>query len=221
MAEGAGTATVGATWWVTTSRQRAARLLRRLAADARRSVLPAPAKPNPNAWSDNQITVSWLGHSTALINFYGIRILTDPVFGARCGVSLGLGVVGPKRYIAPALSLKELPPIDVVLLSHGHMDHLDFPSLRRLPRTAFAATAKATGDLLNESRLKNFQELAWGEATTFQNSKGKLELKACEVKHWGERWPSKLPRGYNGYVLRREGKALLVGSDTAETPMFR
>jgi len=78
-------------------------------------------KPTPHQWSNNQITICWLGHATVLINFYGMHILTDPVLGNHIGVSVGLGTFGPKRYIAPALRSGDLPPIDVVLLSHAHM----------------------------------------------------------------------------------------------------
>jgi len=69
------------------------------------------------------IKLPWLGSDTLPSSsiFYGIHILTDPALGNRVGVSLGLGTVGPKRYIAPALKFKDLPPIDVLLLSHAHM----------------------------------------------------------------------------------------------------
>src|SRR5205823_3831170 len=125
--------TAGATSWLATSKRRATRLFRTMLADAKRRVPPAPFTPDPNQWSENSITISWLGHATALISFYGIRILTDPTLGNRIGVSLGVGTVGIKRYISPALSFKKLPAIDVVLLSHAHMDHMDLGSLARFP----------------------------------------------------------------------------------------
>src|SRR3954463_10839754 len=93
MLVGTGTALGASAWWAAVSKHRAARLVRSLVADARRSITPAPHKPNPAAWSDNKITFSWLGHSTVLINFYGVNILTDPALGNRVGVSLGLGTV--------------------------------------------------------------------------------------------------------------------------------
>jgi L-ascorbate metabolism protein UlaG (beta-lactamase superfamily) len=220
MAAGIGTGVGAGGWWLATSKRRAARWARRLWEDARRPVTPAPVRPTPDQWSDNKITVCWLGHSTVLLNFYGIRVLTDPVLDNRVGLSLGLGMAGPKRYIAPALKAKELPPIDLVLLSHAHRDHMDLPTLSRLPANVSVVTAKKTQDVFSGTRLKYPNELAWGQTTTFRNGKGELQLEALEVKHWGARWPSNLERGYNGYVLRREGKAVLFGGDTALTPAF-
>jgi L-ascorbate metabolism protein UlaG (beta-lactamase superfamily) len=154
-----------------------------------------------------------------LINFYGLNVLTDPALGTRIGFSLGLGTAGPKRYIAAALNAGDLPPVDVVLLSHAHMDHMDIPSLARL-REASIVTAKSTADILLQAGIKKPLELRWGEATVLRTARGDLEVEAFEVKHWGERWPSKLERGYDGYVLRREGKAILFAGDTAHTALF-
>lgn len=213
---GAGTVMTGA-GWVTHSKTRAARWMRRLAQDAHRPVQSAPAKPTPNLWSDNNVTLAWLGHSTVLLNFYGIHILTDPALCSRVGISAGLTTLGPKRYIAPALHLRELPRIDVLLLSHAHMDHMDLPTLRCFPSSTFTVSAKATQDVLARARRKQVTELAWNERTVFRAPAGELEIQAVEVKHWGARWPSERPRGYNGYILRREGRSVLFGGDTART----
>jgi L-ascorbate metabolism protein UlaG (beta-lactamase superfamily) len=218
VAVGTGSALTGAGWWAAKSKQRAARWVRRLVADARRNILPAPFKPDPAHWSDNQVTLAWLGHTTVLINFYGVRILTDPALGNRVGISLGVGIAGPKRYIAPALRPQELPPIDVLLLSHAHMDHMDLPTLRCFGPNTFTVTARTTQDLLQATRLKRITELSWNERVTFSGPKGELEMQGVEVKHWGARWPSEQPRGYNGYILRREGRTLLFAGDTALTP---
>ena len=215
----AGGAALGA-YWLSTSKRGAGRLARMLIADAERDIAPAPLKPDPARWSDNDITIAWLGHATTLINFYGVRILTDPVFGNRVGVGLGVGTVGPKRYVAPALQPDEMPPVDLVLLSHAHLDHMDLPSLQRVANAPFTVTAKSTGDVLAGTGLKEISELRWSDKTTLRCAHGDLQIEAFEVKHWGERWPSKLRRGYNGYVLRREGRALLFGGDTAHTALF-
>ena len=194
--------------------------MRRIIEDAQRPVLPASTKPTPSKWSDANVTLCWLGHSTVLLNFYGIHVLTDPALGSRVGVSVGLGTAGPKRYVAPALRVEELPHIDLLLLSHAHRDHLDLPSLHKLSPATFTITAQETTDLLTGTHLKQIAELAWNEQSTLRTSKGELRIDAIEVKHWGQRWPSERPRGYNGYLLRREDKAILFAGDTAFTPLF-
>jgi L-ascorbate metabolism protein UlaG (beta-lactamase superfamily) len=210
----------GFAYWLSASQQRAARWGRRLLADAHRPIIPAPLTPDPARWSNNQITIAWLGHATTLINFYGIRILTDPALGNRVGVSLGVGTIGPKRQIAPALIPGQLPDVDVILLSHAHMDHMDLPTLQRLNPGTFTVTAKETADLVTGNLSRTTTELAWNDTVTFRNKTGDLQIEAIEVKHWGRRWPSEKTRGYNGYVLRREGKALVFAGDTASTPLF-
>lgn len=208
--------------WLALSNRFAAKLVRRQIADSRRRILPAPATPTPATWSDNAVTMSWIGHATVLINFYGINILTDPIFAERCGVSLGITTAGPKRYIAPALTVADLPRLDLVLLSHAHMDHFDLPTLRQLAPRAPIITAKSTSDLLAGLKPKQVTELAWNQNSILRTERGELQVEAFEVKHWGKRWPSeKVERGYNGYILRREGRAILFGGDTAETTLFR
>lgn len=207
-------AAAAATYWAATSRRRSARWLRTMLADARRPILPAPVRPKPAEWSDNKLTICWLGHATVLINFFGIRILTDPALFSRVGIRFGLGTVGPKRYIAAALKPKELPPIDLILLSHAHLDHMDLASLAKI--RAPIITAKDTRDILSSRAT----ELGWNERTILKFAKGDLQIEAIEVKHWGQRWPSERERGYNGYILRREGKAIVFGGDTAHTRLF-
>jgi L-ascorbate metabolism protein UlaG (beta-lactamase superfamily) len=196
--------------------------MRQILAELTRPIAPAPIQPRPESWSDNKITVCWLGHATVLINFYGLTILTDPVFSDRVGVSLGLGTAGPKRFIAPALRFDQLPPIDLVLLSHAHMDHMDRPSLRKFPKSTLAVTAPETRDLIGGKAFKETVEMRWGERLVHHTARGEIEIEAFEVRHWGRRWPKEtLNRGYNGYLLRRGSKAILFGGDTAYTPLFR
>jgi L-ascorbate metabolism protein UlaG (beta-lactamase superfamily) len=116
-----------------------------------------------------------LGHATTLINFYGFWILTDPALANRVGIDLGLGTAGPKRYIGPALGCKELPPIDLILISHAHMDHLDLPTLRLLPAKTLVITAKLTSDLLARAGREQVKELGWGDSTRVKNSNGALD----------------------------------------------
>lgn len=214
-----GAATAGSAW-LTFSQRRSARWLRQMARDGRRSIRPAPVKPDPRAWPENALTVCWLGHATVLIQFYGLRILVDPVLHDRVGIDAGLLTLGPKRHVAPALTFEALPAIDVVLLTHAHMDHLDLPTLGRFREPVATVTARDTVDLLAGTKLQGAVALGWGETTRHRSPKGELLVRAFEVQHWGQRWPSEKPRGYNGYLLTREGRSILIGGDTAHTPHF-
>src|SRR3954465_35414 len=119
--------------WLAYSDQYAPKMVRELAADAGRAILLPKHTPQPAKWDPNGITAAWLGHSTVLLNFFGLTILTDPVLGKRIGADTCVGAGAPNPWVEPALTLAELPPIDLVLLSHAHMDHLDPATLRRLP----------------------------------------------------------------------------------------
>lgn len=183
------------------------------------SVDPA-AIPCPTAWTDNGITAAWLGHSTVLLNFYGVTILTDPVLFRRIGANTALGTVGPKRLVGAPLKPAQLPDIDLVVISHAHMDHLDPASLRALPGRPRAVTATATTDLLQGTRIRQAQALSWGESCRVHTAHGEVLVRAFEVRHWGARWRFDRYRGYNGYVLEREGKRVLFGGDTAMCNTF-
>lgn len=196
-------------------------MVRSLVNEAGRTVLTPKYVPDPAEWSSHGITAAWLGHSTVLINFYGMMVLTDPVLGKRVGADTMVGTIGAKRLVAPALKPSQLPPIDLVLLSHAHMDHLDPATLRHLPGNPQVVTAHATSDLLEGTRLREARELAWGGKARVATSHGDIELEAFEVKHWGARWKVDKYRGYNGYVLNRGGKKLIFGGDTAWSESFR
>jgi len=158
-----------------------------------------------------------------LLNFYGITILTDPVLFRRVGADLRVGTVGPKRLIGPALTPRQLPPIDLILLSHAHMDHLDLPTLRCIPAAnrPQVITARDTSDILRRTRFRKVNELGWGEHSMMRTGNGDVRIEAFEVKHWGARWRRDTYRGYNGYVLSREGKRIIFGGDTALSETFR
>jgi len=198
-----------------------ARTARGLIAQSRRKILSPSFTPTPSAWNANGITASWLGHSTVLINFYGVNILTDPVLQNHIGADVRIGTIGPKRLVAPALTPRQLPHIDLVLLSHAHMDHLNSATLRHFPRTTRAVTAHATADLLRDTRLRSPVELKWGDKVQVNTSHGELEVEAFEVRHWGARWRHDSYRGYNGYIVSREGKKIIFGGDTAWSDSFR
>ena len=152
-----------------------------------REVLPAANTPTPASWDDNAITLAWLGHATVLINFYGLRVPTDPAFFPRIGVDTWVTSIGPLRLVSCALLPSQLPDIDLVLVSHAHFDHLDTPSLSALPGRPAALMAPSTSDLMPRKRYSSVRELRWGESARINTARGDVEVRAIEVKHWGAR----------------------------------
>jgi L-ascorbate metabolism protein UlaG (beta-lactamase superfamily) len=197
------------------------RFLRQRFSEFGQHIAAAPQTPSPETWSNDAITLAWLGHATVLINFYGVRILTDPVLFRRIGVQLGPGTLGPLRLVSCALPSASLPDLDLVLVTHAHFDHLDRPSLRSVRGRPAAVMASATADLLPRRRYRSVSELRWNEVTHVSTSRGDIRVRAIEVQHWGARVGRDTWRGYAGFVLEREGRRLLIAGDTAMTPAFR
>jgi len=185
-----------------------------------RPIAPAFAKPDPVKWSDAQVTLAWLGHATVLINFFGVKILTDPALFPRIGIRLPGFTIGPKRLTAPALDVDELPKIDLILLSHAHFDHLDLRTLRCFDEKTSVITARATSDLLGRIRFREVTELDWREAKTLKTAAGEINVGALPVNHWGARKQRDTYRGYNGYLLERNGRRIIFAGDTAMTDTF-
>jgi L-ascorbate metabolism protein UlaG (beta-lactamase superfamily) len=174
----------------------------------------SPARPTPRTWSDGGITLSWIGHSSFLINLEGTTILTDPVFSRKVGPDiLRLMTIGIQRYVPPALTMADLPPIDLVVLSHAHMDHYDIPTLRRLPRDIPMILARDTSEFIEGMGFTKVQELDWGQSAEVDG----VRIEAVPVKHWGRRYPWDRDRGYNGLLLTKQKRSVLFGGDTAYT----
>jgi L-ascorbate metabolism protein UlaG (beta-lactamase superfamily) len=188
--------------------------------DGRGPPRPPAARPEPSSWSSDDITGSCLGHSTVLMNFLGVRLITDPVFSTRVGVGFQPLVLGPKRHVRPALRPREFPPPDLILLSHAHFDHLDVASLRTFARDTPIVTARATADLVRRWRFRDVHELDWGEHISLTTRVGPVRIEAIQVAHWGARIIRDAHRGYNGYVIEREGASVCFAGDTAYTRAF-
>lgn len=192
--------------------------------------LPEVLRPEPASWKPDEISISWLGHSTVLINFYGKIILTDPVLFEQVGLHMMWFTVGPARYTPPALRVEEIPKPDVILLSHAHMDHMDYRTLAaitdRYPQQIDCLTAFNTADVIQDLKWKSLAEIDWNEKTTIHG----ISFKALEVKHFGWRFPWERDRSkgfmmdgrsFNAYVLERNGRKILFGGDTAMTEKLK
>jgi L-ascorbate metabolism protein UlaG (beta-lactamase superfamily) len=194
------------------------RAWREMARDSDRPVAPPPRRPKPRDWPEKGLQAAWLGHSTVLVRVDGFTFITDPIFSEKAGIHVGPWSVGVKRLVAPAAAPDELPRVDLVLLSHAHMDHFDIPSVRKLEsKRTTVVTASLTGDLLRTKRYKAVHELAWGERVRL----GPVECRALEVRHWGARLRTDTYRGYNGYLVETPRYRVLFAGDTAVTDTFR
>ncbi len=183
-------------------------------------------KPEPESWSNNSVTLSWIGHSTVLINFYGKIIITDPVLFNRVGLYIFGSSIGPSRLTPSALTIDELPKPDIVLLSHAHMDHTDYPTLEHLtekyPNQIDVVVAYLTKDVINDLPWKSITVLDWKQSAVVSD----INISAHEVKHFGWRYPwekdrsrgyFKDGRSFNSYLLKFNDKKIFFGGDTAYT----
>ena len=177
--------------------------------------LQPPHKPNRTPdltkWGESELSAVWIGHATILLRVGGMNILTDPVMSSRVGVGFGLITAGPKRLVAPALSLRQLPKIDLVLLSHAHFDHLDRPTLCKLDRHIPLITAHQTADLVKDLGFRDVTELGWGDSHTVSG----VKFTARQVNHWGARTFLDQYRGYNAYLIESARHRVLYCGDTA------
>ncbi len=132
------------------------------------------------------LRVTWMGHSTSLVEIDGVRVLTDPVWDERAAP---VQWTGPKRFFPPALPLEDLPPVDAVLLSHDHYDHLGAGTIRSLARrdgaVAHWITPLGVGKVLRRLGVKaeSITELNWTDSAKV----GALEVTALPARHFSGR----------------------------------
>ena len=128
-------------------------------------------------------TVTWIGHATLLVQLGQITFLTDPTWSNRPSP---VPLVGPSRFVEPGLLMDDLPPIDFVLISHNHYDHLDLPTLRSLtkrnPKTVFYVPI-GNGKLLRKQQIQNVQELDWGQTIVHED----VTIHCLPSQHWSKR----------------------------------
>ena len=128
-------------------------------------------------------TVTWIGHATLLMQMEHVTFLTDPVWSNRPSP---VPVMGPSRFVAPGLAIDDLPPIDFVLISHNHYDHLDVPTLSALAKRSADTTffvPLGNADLLLSNGISNVQELDWGQTGTYEGT----TIHCLPSQHWSKR----------------------------------
>ena len=149
---------------------------------------PLPAEDPLDAWrrpAGSGLRATWLGHSTVLIEIDGLRVLTDPVWGPRASPSR---LAGPKRFQPVPVPLRSLPPLDLVLVSHDHYDHLDYPTIRELAKQQVPfVTSLGVGAHLEAWGVppERIVELDWWESWTLPNAE--LRIHAAPSQHFSGR----------------------------------
>jgi L-ascorbate metabolism protein UlaG (beta-lactamase superfamily) len=158
--------------------------------------------------SESRVTdvlgITWIGHSTVLLELDGLRVLTDPVLRDR---------VGPLTRIVPSVEPEAAERIDAILLSHLHADHADVPSLKRISRSAAVLAPHGAGRWLTRRGVSNVQQMRAGEELNV----GGLSVTATPAEHDGRRQPFGPTGEPIGFVVRGSRSFYFAG----DTDLFR
>ena len=196
------------------------------ARDERRPKAPLPVVDPTSEWSTRTRTglrVTWLGHSTLLVEIGPFRILTDPVWGSRASPAPG---IGPRRFQPPPVPLDALPPIDLVLLSHDHYDHLDYRTIRTLaPRGVPFVTPLGVGAHLERWGIEphRITELDWWERAEGPGAESgaRLVVTAAPAQHFSGRGiGSRNATLWCSYAIQNGDRSFFYGGDSGLMPGF-
>jgi L-ascorbate metabolism protein UlaG (beta-lactamase superfamily) len=183
---------------------------------------PLPSLDPRPAWGKapaSGLRATWLGHSTVLIEIDGLRVLTDPVWGPRASPSR---LAGPKRFQPVPIPLRALPPIDVVIVSHDHYDHLDYPTIRELAhRDVPFVTSLGVGAHLEAWGVppQRIIELDWWESHTLPSSD--LTVTAAPSQHFsGRSLHDRNATLWSSFAVRSRRHAVFFSGDTGLTTEY-
>src|SRR6266851_6284919 len=188
------------------------RLVRRSVVTPRTGEIHRPALV-----SNGELGLTFIGHASFFVQLGGLNVLIDPNFARWLFVL--------KRLRQPGLRIVDLPPIDLVLVTHAHFDHLHRPSLRAIARRTeqlcgtppVMVTPKHVHDLVSDLGYSRLVELDWWGSYT----QGILEVTHVPSRHWGARILKDAHRGYGGYVLRAGKNSLYHAGDSAYFAGFK
>lgn len=170
-----------------------------------KAYLKKPVRPKSEKIVTNSI--QWVGHATTIINMEGKIILTDPV-------TKHLGYM--KRLVKPSVNLKNLK-IDYILITHGHMDHLDYSVLAGLDKNATVITSRGVKKTLKIIGFKKVNVLSENEAYKDRN----IEIDAIKANHNGKRYYFFGYKDSNSYLIKGNKKSVLFAGDTAYTTVYK
>jgi len=164
--------------------------------------------------NSNNDYIAWIGHATFLIKLGNTTIITDPVFSKNTGPL----IFGPKRYVPPAVNLKEIPPVNLFLLTHNHYDHQDMSTIRNFPYK----DSKVMLPLKLGKYFKNYKdvnELDWYENIQVTND---LKVTLLPAVHWSKRslWDTNRTL-WGSFLIEYKGKKILFACDTGYGNIYK
>jgi|JI10StandDraft_1071094.scaffolds.fasta_scaffold05214_13 L-ascorbate metabolism protein UlaG (beta-lactamase superfamily) len=162
--------------------------------------------------------ITFINHATFLIEFPELTLLTDPLFSNRAGP---FSLLGPKRKREPGVALENLPPVDIVLVSHNHYDHLDLPSLKALEASFSPLFIVPLGDQkwLQKKGLKRVVELDWWETFPLNEERA---IHFVPAQHWsGRKIFDRNQSFWGGFVIEDKGFHLFHAGDTGYGDHFK
>lgn len=171
----------------------------------------------PERVDSGQLRVTFINHSTVLIQMDGLNILTDPIWSDRCSP---FAWIGPKRHRAPGIALEDLPPIDLILLSHNHYDHLDLPTLKQLESRHHMPVITSLGNraFLEQNGMSNVTEIDWGDKIS--PFKG-ITVSGVPARHFSGRGLSDRQNTlWMGFVIQGTAGNIYFAADTGFGPHF-
>ncbi|CAM3497293.1 MBL fold metallo-hydrolase [Marinicrinis lubricantis] len=150
-----------------------------------------------------ETTITWIGHSTFFIQIGGLNIVTDPVWANRMGFE--------RRLAPPGIPLKDLPPVDVVLISHSHYDHLDYPTLRKLNGNPRYLVPEGLKRSFRKKGFEPTEEYGWWDSTAV----GGVEFYFVPAQHWTKRTLTDTNRSWwGGWIIRHHGECIYFAGDS-------
>jgi L-ascorbate metabolism protein UlaG (beta-lactamase superfamily) len=162
----------------------------------------------------SEFTVTWIGHSTLLIQMDGMNILTDPIWSDRCSP---VQFAGPKRHIKPGVKLEELPKIDAIIISHNHYDHLDRLTIEHFGNEPVYFVPLGIGEFLDDLDITNYEELDWWDELTLNG----LQFVCTPAQHFSNR--SMFDRNktlWCGWIIQGKFETIYFAGDTGYFPGF-
>jgi len=163
----------------------------------------------------NDDYVAWIGHATFLIKLGNTTIITDPLFSKNAGPL----IFGPKRYVDPAINLKEIPEVNLFLLTHNHYDHLDYRTIKKFPyKKAKVLTPLKLGKYFTRNGFSEVQEMDWYDQTEVND----LKITLMPAVHWSKRTLTDTNKTlWGSFLIEYKNKKIFFACDTGYGNIYK